>query len=158
MTLPHVAGQPAGQPPIHAAATPIGGRQAGSCESGRDGMSPPRGAASTTRKPLPPALPPMAPSPELVASLVADTNLPIEVVRRWLEGGSVQPVVRDSLREALWAPLRNLPKQRRAESFGAARTTLRTTLGDASTNVSAREQTGFASNANGHESRPRGVR
>lgn len=62
-------------------------------------------AQPRARKPLPPPLPPMPPSPELLASLVEDTGLPLALVRRWLDGGTVRPDVRDMLRAALWAPL-----------------------------------------------------
>jgi hypothetical protein len=62
-------------------------------------------ASTSPRKPLPPVLPQLEPSPELVAALAMDTGVPAAVVRGWLGGQAVAGHVRDVLLESLWAPI-----------------------------------------------------
>lgn len=104
---------------------------------------------------LPPPLPPLEPSPELVASLVSDTGLPIEVVRRWLDGGSVPPASRDALRESLWRPLGGTGGIRKYAEAGRvmAITPIRNTPRIVSFNASTREQASSSRKANGSQAR-----
>lgn len=106
--------------------------------------TPPTSLITSSRN-LPPPLAPMPPSPELIRSLVVDTDIPIDVVRRWLEGGSVPGDVRDHLREALWRPLRNLADSHRRPQRIASGSTLSGT----SRELTARRPIAFGDRDNG---------
>lgn len=69
-------------------------------------MSPPLPPPITSRNPRPAILPPLAPSPSLVAALAVETGAPPEVVRGWLAGERhVTGYLREQLLASLWRPL-----------------------------------------------------
>jgi len=107
MMLPHVAGQAAGQRPIHAAARSYRERRAGSISQDNLGeAAPPAPSVSTTRKPLPPVLPRLPPDEALVRAVADDSGVDASIVRGWLAGERrVHGEALFALRRSLWAPI-----------------------------------------------------